>query len=227
MRKSWQNQIRISIVTYDQQKWQLRHATLVSLSNLTNCLACKHFPTTTRGLRVTKEAYFNSMLNHIDPSTRKNGSTELHIFLIFFFKCNFRAPEMETVSENLSYDRLTTSSQRTGFHAQHPAHIGDVTENDWKASRAAVAIWAGFGRGTNPPLPHNPIVVHVILTHPNFFICCFSVIVKVLVYSYTDNVLVHTYDLKEILFLWGTIWCRFFFGTVSDSGTWVYNYVIV
>ena len=34
------------------------------------------------------------------------------------------------MGENLEYDRLTTSSQRTGFHAQHPVHNGNVTEND-------------------------------------------------------------------------------------------------
>ena len=37
---------------------------------------------------------------------------------------------METLGENLSYDRLKTSLQRTGFRAQHPVHIGDMTEND-------------------------------------------------------------------------------------------------
>ena len=37
---------------------------------------------------------------------------------------------METVSENLSHDRLTTSSQSTEFRAQLPVVIGDVTEKD-------------------------------------------------------------------------------------------------
>ena len=35
---------------------------------------------------------------------------------------------METVSENLSHDRLTIPSQSTGFLAQLPVVIGDVTE---------------------------------------------------------------------------------------------------
>ena len=37
---------------------------------------------------------------------------------------------METVSENLSHDRFTTSSQSTGLRAQLPIVIGDVTEKD-------------------------------------------------------------------------------------------------
>ena len=36
---------------------------------------------------------------------------------------------METESENVSHDRLTTSSQRTGFRAHHPVHVGDVTDH--------------------------------------------------------------------------------------------------
>ena len=37
---------------------------------------------------------------------------------------------METVSEDLSHNGLTTSSQSTGFRAQLPVVISDVTEKD-------------------------------------------------------------------------------------------------
>ena len=79
-----------------------------------------------------KEAYFtlcNRILGHGDPSTQKKATAEIVEFHTFF-RSNFRVFKMETVGKSLSYDRLTTSSQRTGFHAQHPVHIGDVTEND-------------------------------------------------------------------------------------------------
>ena len=37
---------------------------------------------------------------------------------------------METVNENLSHNRLTTSSQSAGFRAQLSVVIDDVTEKD-------------------------------------------------------------------------------------------------
>ena len=37
------------------------------------------------------------------------------------------------MSEELSYDRLTTSSQRPGFPAHHPAMINDKIQNDRNA----------------------------------------------------------------------------------------------
>ena len=74
---------------------------------------------------------------------------------------------METVSENLSHDRLTTPSQSTGFRGQLPVVVDDVTEKDLMASRAAFTSWAGFGRGTNLLLLRNPSFV--ILTHQNIF----------------------------------------------------------
>ena len=124
------------------------------------------------GVRVMKEAYFilwNRSLGRGEPSTPKKARTEIHVVTEFhtFLICNFRV--FETLGENLAYDRLTTSSQRAGFRAQHPVHIGDVTENEWKASCAAVAFWAGFGRGI---LPHSSIIV--ILTHEKWWHTIFS-----------------------------------------------------
>ena len=80
------------------------------------------------------EAYFilsNKSLGCGDHSTPKKARTEIPVHVVEFhtyFICNFRV--FETLAESLAYDRLTTSSQRTGFRAQHPVHIGEVTEND-------------------------------------------------------------------------------------------------
>ena len=65
---------------------------------------------------------------HGDHSTPKKARTEIHVVEFHtFFICNFRV--FETLGESLAHDRLK-SSQRAGFYAQQPVHIGDVTEND-------------------------------------------------------------------------------------------------
>ena len=65
---------------------------------------------------------------------------------------------MKTVSENLSHDRLTTSSQSTGFRAQLSVVIGDVTEKRFKGqSRRRVHVLGRFWsrHKSSPPAQPN------------------------------------------------------------------------
>ena len=51
---------------------------------------------------------------------RKRGLSVVEFHTVFFAIQGVR--NTGGMGQNLAYDRLTTSSQRTGFHAQHPVH---------------------------------------------------------------------------------------------------------
>ena len=71
----------------------------------------------------------DSILICLDSSNRKKSSTELDVFLTKKLG-DFRVLKMETVSENLSHNTITTFLPSGEFVPRLPAVIGNVTEED-------------------------------------------------------------------------------------------------